>query len=178
MESLVAGTILATLLMTGVGSTQQPDTIRTAGAPISVQPIAHGTVVLLLRPARRSDRSRAVRARPAGAAPGGPAGDGEGLHREVWRPPKPSASSDQEPNPDLLVSALPVRPEQIARLRRLSPTVILVTHTHTDHLDPRAIAAVRTPQTRIIVPAAAKACCSMCRAPRRWPMASASRSKI
>jgi hypothetical protein len=34
--------------MMGVGSTQQPDTIRTAGASISVPPIAHGTVVLLL----------------------------------------------------------------------------------------------------------------------------------
>ena len=71
-------------------------------------------------------------------------------------PPKPPASSDEEPNPDLLVSALPIRPEQIARFRRISPTIILITHTHTDHLDPRAIAAVRMPQTRIIIPTAAR----------------------
>lgn len=36
------------------------------------------------------------------------------------------------------------------------PTLILVTHTHTDHLDPRAIAALRTPETRLIVPTSAK----------------------
>jgi L-ascorbate metabolism protein UlaG (beta-lactamase superfamily) len=36
-----------------------------------------------------------------------------------------------------------------------APTAILVTHTHSDHLDPRAIAALRTPATRVIVPAVA-----------------------
>ena len=33
-----------------------------------------------------------------------------------------------------------------------APTTSLVTHTHTDHLDPRAIAARRTPRAPIIVP--------------------------
>ena len=156
MRSRVAGTILATLLVTGVGSTQQPDTIRTAGGPISVQPIAHGTVVLVLG-------RHVVLIDPARFVPGHPEPPREDLQEmakayiaKFGAPPKPSASSDEEPNPDLLVSALPIRPEQIARFRRISPTVILVTHTHTDHLDPRAIAAVRTPQTRIVVPTAAK----------------------
>ena len=156
MRSRVAGTILATLLVTGVGSTQQPDTIRTAGAPISVQPIAHGTVALLLG-------RHVVLIDPARFVPGHPEPPREDLQEmakayiaRFGAPPKPPASSDEEPNPDLLVSALPIRPEQIARFRRISPTVILVTHTHTDHLDPPAIAAVRTPQTRIVVPTATK----------------------
>jgi L-ascorbate metabolism protein UlaG (beta-lactamase superfamily) len=33
---------------------------------------------------------------------------------------------------------------------------LAITHTHTDHLDPRAIAALRTPETRLIVPTSAK----------------------
>ncbi len=123
---------------------------------MSVQPIAHGTVVLLLG-------RHVVLIDPARFVPGHPEPPREDLQEmakayiaRFGAPPKPSASSDEEPNPDLLVSALPIRPEQVARFRRISPTVILVTHTHTDHLDPRVIAAVRTPQTRIVVPTAAK----------------------
>jgi L-ascorbate metabolism protein UlaG (beta-lactamase superfamily) len=37
------------------------------------------------------------------------------------------------------------------------PTLILITHAHTDHLDPRAIAALRTPTTHLIVPTSARA---------------------
>jgi L-ascorbate metabolism protein UlaG (beta-lactamase superfamily) len=45
--SRVGLTTLAMLLLTSAGSSQSPDTIRTAGDPISVQPIAHGTLALV-----------------------------------------------------------------------------------------------------------------------------------
>jgi L-ascorbate metabolism protein UlaG (beta-lactamase superfamily) len=153
----LAATIMATLLATGGGATQEPDTIRIAGAPLSVQPIAHGTVVLRLG-------RHVVLIDPARFLPGHPEPPPQDLQEmakayiaRFGAPPKPPASFDDEPNPALLVSALPIRADQISRFQRISPTVILVTHTHTDHLDPRAIAAVHTPQTRIIVPVAAKA---------------------
>ena len=156
MASRLAGTIFATLLVTGVVSNEQPDTIRTASAPLSVEPIAHGTVVL------RHGR-HIVLIDPARFVPGQPETPREDLQEmakayiaKFGTPPKTPASSDEDPVPDLLVSAAPIRPEQIARFRDISPTIILITHTHTDHLDPRAIAAVRTPQTRIIIPTAAK----------------------
>jgi L-ascorbate metabolism protein UlaG (beta-lactamase superfamily) len=37
------------------------------------------------------------------------------------------------------------------------PTLILLTDIHGDHLDPKALAAVRTPTTKIVIPQAAKA---------------------
>jgi L-ascorbate metabolism protein UlaG (beta-lactamase superfamily) len=37
-----------------------------------------------------------------------------------------------------------------------SPTLILVTDIHTDHLDPRAIAALKSRGTRLVVPTAAR----------------------
>ena len=154
--SRVGLTTLAMLLSTSIGSSQSPDTIRTAGDPISVQPIAHGTLALVYG-------RHVVLIDPARFVPGYPEPPREDLQElakayiaKFGAPPKPPASSDEEPNPDLLVSALPIRPEQIARFRGISPTIILITHTHTDHLDPRAIAAVRMPQTRIIIPTAAR----------------------
>jgi len=153
---LAAATILVTLLVTGVSSRQQPDTIRTASAPLSIQPIAHGTVALL-------HGRHVVLIDPARFVPGQPETPREDLQEmakayiaKFGAPPKTPASSDEEPDPALLVSAAPIRPEQIARFRGISPTIILITHTHTDHLDPRAIAALRTPQTRIIIPTAAQ----------------------
>jgi L-ascorbate metabolism protein UlaG (beta-lactamase superfamily) len=149
-------TTLAMLLLTSVGWSQSPDTIRTAGGPISVQPIAHGTLALVYG-------RHVVLIDPARFVPSYPEAPREDLQElaktyiaKFGAPPKPPASSDEEPNPDLLVSALPIRPEQIARFRHISPTIILITHTHTDHLDPRAIAAVRMPQTRIIIPTVAR----------------------
>jgi L-ascorbate metabolism protein UlaG (beta-lactamase superfamily) len=66
-------------------------------------------------------------------------------------------SPDGEPHPDTLVSAFLVRPGQLDRFGALPPpTLILVTDIHSDHLDPRAIAALRSPATRLIVPLAAR----------------------
>jgi L-ascorbate metabolism protein UlaG (beta-lactamase superfamily) len=154
--SRLAGTVLAVFFVTSVASTRQADTIGSASS-VSVRPIAHGTLALVLG-------KHVVLIDPARFVPGQPEPPREDLEAmataymaRFGAPPKPPASPDEEPNPELLVSALPVRPEQMARFRGISPTVILVTHTHTDHLDPRVIAALRTPQTRIIVPPAAKA---------------------
>jgi L-ascorbate metabolism protein UlaG (beta-lactamase superfamily) len=152
----LATTLVATLLAAGGGATQGPETFRIAGATLSVQPIAHGAVVLRLG-------QHVVLIDPARFVPSQPEPPRQDLQdmakayiARFGAPPKPPASSDEEPNPDLLVSALPIRTEQMSRFRYISPTVILVTHTHTDHLDPRVIAAVRTRQTRIIVPVVAK----------------------
>ena len=154
--SRVVPTALALLLVTSVGSSQSPDTIRTAGDPIVVQPLAHGTLTLVYG-------RHVVLIDPARFVPSYPEAPREDLQdlakaylAKFGAPPKPPASPDEEPNPDLLVSALPIRPEQIARFRHISPTIILITHMHTDHLDPRAIAALRMPHTRIIVPTAAR----------------------
>ena len=156
MISRVTGIVLIAFVVTSVASTKQADTIGTAAGTISVRPIAHGTLALVLG-------RHVVVIDPARFVPGEPEPPPEDLQAmakayiaRVGAPPKPPASPDEEPNPELLVSALPIRPEQMARFRDISPTVILVTHTHTDHLDPRVIAALRTPQTRIIVPPAAK----------------------
>ena len=154
--SRVGPTALALLFVSGVVATQPSDTIRTAGDPVVVQPVAHGTLTLAYG-------RHVVLIDPARFVPSYPEAPREDLQdlakaylAKFGAPPKPPASPDEEPNPALLVSALPMRPEQIARFRRISPTVILITHTHTDHLDPRAIAALRRPQTRIIIPTAAK----------------------
>jgi L-ascorbate metabolism protein UlaG (beta-lactamase superfamily) len=155
--SRVAQAALAAFLVTSGASTRQADCIPTAACTVTVQPIAHGTVVLVLG-------RHVVLIDPARFVPGRPEPPREDLAAmakayiaRVGAAPKPPASPDEEPNPELLVSALPIRPEQIATFAGISPTVILVTHTHTDHLDPRVIAALRTPRTRIIVPPVAKA---------------------
>ena len=111
----LATTIMATLLATGGGATQEPDTFRIAGVPLSVQPIAPGTVVLRLG-------RHVVLIDPARFLPGHPEPPRQDLQEmakahiaRFGAPPKPPASSDDEPNPDLLVSALPIRADQISR---------------------------------------------------------------
>jgi L-ascorbate metabolism protein UlaG (beta-lactamase superfamily) len=157
MATRALGPILTAVLMAGLGQAQQSDPSRTARAALSVEPMAHGTVLLAFG-------KHVVLVDPARFVPGQPeppADDLQAMGRayiaKFGKPPTAPASADEEPNPDLLVSALPIRPEQVARFRGIRPTIILVTHTHTDHLDPRVIAAVRTPQTRIVVPTTARA---------------------
>jgi len=149
-----AGTWLLVLLFSLALDGQSGDTIRTTAGDVTVLPIAHGTLalvrgeqVILIDPARfvpghpevpRADLQELAKAYVAKF--GGP-------------PPPPPPGS--EPHPALLVSAAPVRPEQMRRFRGLKPSVILITHTHTDHLDPRAIAALSTAETRLIVPSSA-----------------------
>ena len=147
--------MLAAVLVVLRGSAQSSDTVHTTTGTLTIQPIAHGTLVL------RHGR-HVILIDPARFVPGQPDAPREDLQAlgkayiaRFGGPPKPPGP-DEEPNPELLVSAVPVRPEQVTRFRGITPTVMLVTHTHTDHLDPRAIAALRTAGTRIIVPPAAK----------------------
>jgi L-ascorbate metabolism protein UlaG (beta-lactamase superfamily) len=156
MKCQLAGTALALLLVNGTVTTQERDVVATAGAPIRILPVSHGTVAII----RGTD---VILVDPARFVPGQPEPPRQDLQDMAkafiarFGPPPPP-SRDREPDPALLVSALPVRPEQIARFRLAvgPPSVVLVTDTHTDHLDPRAIAALQGAKTRVIVPMAAK----------------------
>lgn len=135
---------------------QSGDTFSASGSTLTIHPLGHGSLaiihgqtVVLVDPARfvpgqpeptRSDLEELAKAYIARSGPP--------------PPPKPGSA----PLPELLVSALPVRPEQMARFANLPPpTVILITDDHTDHLDPRVIGALRTSFTRIIIPTHAAA---------------------
>lgn len=145
--------MLVALLTAGAVAPVQgpvPDVIVTTSGDLSILPIAHASLAI-------SYRSEVILIDPARFGPGQP-------------PPPPSedevaqarnalrvASPDREPQPATLVSAFFVRPGQLDRFNALpSPTLILVTDIHTDHLDPRAIAALRSPATRLVVPTAAR----------------------
>ena len=93
--------------------------------------------------------------------PGAPADDLQAMAKAYiakFGAPPPPPKPDAEPVAELLVSAAPVRAEQMARFKRMPPpTLILATHTHTDHLDPRAIASLRTPDSARHRPASSTA---------------------
>ena len=156
MRFQLARNALTLWLLSGAVAAQEPDVIATSGAPIRILPVSHGSIgivqnshVILIDPARF------VQGQPP--APPQDVQEMAKAYIAKFGPPPPP-SPDREPDPTMLLSALPVRPEQIARFRLASgpPTLILVTHTDTDHLDPRAIAALKTPKTRVIVPVFAK----------------------
>lgn len=128
-----------------------PDVILASDGDLTILPVTHASVGIRYR-------SDVILIDPARFGPGQPP------------PPKPTeeeiaqfksapsvVSPDGEPPPATLVSAFFVRPGQLDRFRTLaSPTLILVTDIHTDHLDPRAIAALKSRATRIVVPVAAQ----------------------
>ncbi len=156
MSPRLAGTAVVLWLSIAAASGQETDTVRTAGSDIRILPIAHGTLgivqgenVILIDPARFVP-----------AQPEVPRADLQELAKAYltkFGAPPPPTPPDGEPVPELLVSAVSVRSEQMARLLGLKPpTLILITHAHTDHLDPRAIAALRTPTTQLIVPTFAR----------------------
>jgi L-ascorbate metabolism protein UlaG (beta-lactamase superfamily) len=127
-----------------------PDVIATATGDIVITPIGHATLgirhgddVILVDPARFGPGLRP------------PPAPTEAEIAQFKSAPAP-VPPDREPHPDTLVSAFFVRPGQPDRFVALpSPTLILVTDIHDDHLDPRAIAALRSAATRIVVPTAA-----------------------
>jgi L-ascorbate metabolism protein UlaG (beta-lactamase superfamily) len=151
---LLSAIALVGVSIFGAGFAQKRDTFSASGAPVTIFPIGHGSLGLVYG-------ETVVLIDPARFVPGQPEptpADLQELARTylstAGSPPPPTPGS--APIPDLLVSALPIRPEQVARFANLPPpTVVLITHDHTDHLDPRVIAAIRTPATRIIVPTAA-----------------------
>jgi hypothetical protein len=154
MSSAPLVAALAGLTLCAAAAAAQPaDTI--GDGRIEIRPIAHGTLALL-------HRGHVILIDPARFVPGypgAPTTDLQALAKAYLAihggPPAPTPQ-DQDPPAELSASAVPVRPGQLARFDGLGPaTVILVTHNHTDHLDPRALAALRTPATRIIVPASA-----------------------
>jgi L-ascorbate metabolism protein UlaG (beta-lactamase superfamily) len=148
--------VLAGLALWAAPAWAQPsDTIGAGEARLAIHPIAHGTLALV-------HGRHVILIDPARFVPGHPEppkADLQALGKAYLAihgsPPRPPPD-DEDPPAELNASAVPVRPEQMARFDGLpSPTVILVTHSHTDHLDPRAIAALRTRGTRIVVPASA-----------------------
>ena len=155
MRLRLAGTALLVALVIGAPAGQGADIVRTAIGDVTILPLGHGTLALVRG-------QQLILIDPARFVPGQPDVPREDLQAlakayvaKHGGPPAPP-SPGSEPDPDLLVTAVPVRPEQLARFRALQPpSLILITHTHTDHLDPRAIAALSRPETRLIVPTSA-----------------------
>jgi L-ascorbate metabolism protein UlaG (beta-lactamase superfamily) len=148
-------TLAGLILCAAPAAAQGPDTIGAGDARIDIRPIAHGTLALIHGP-------HVILIDPARFVPGypdPPRAELQALGRAylaIHGAPPPPTPENQDPPAELNVSAVPVRPAQMARFDALAPpTVILVTHSHTDHLDPRAIAALRTRGTRIVVPTSA-----------------------
>jgi L-ascorbate metabolism protein UlaG (beta-lactamase superfamily) len=141
------------------GSTSQvqnPDVIlaRTSGF-IRVVPLGHGSLALV-------HGQGVVLVDPARFVPAQPEVPKEDLqtmataYLAAHGAPPPPSTPDEEPVAELLASAAPIRAGQLTRFEGLpAPTLILLTHTHTDHLDPRVIQTLRGPNTRVIVPTSA-----------------------
>jgi L-ascorbate metabolism protein UlaG (beta-lactamase superfamily) len=158
MRLILVEAIMCGLFVSAVAAPQMPsrDTISARGGDLAIVPIAHATVclihgqnVILVDPGRFGP----------GLPPPPPLSPKELEEAKAKAAITPrSTGPDGAPPPEQLVSALPVRPEQMARFQGLeSPTLILVTDIHDDHLDPRAIESLKTSTTRLIVPAAASA---------------------
>jgi L-ascorbate metabolism protein UlaG (beta-lactamase superfamily) len=134
---------------------QTADTVSGTGGDIVVLPIGHGTLQLV----HGQDVILVDPARFVPGQPEAPRDDLQALAKSYlarFGAPPPPTPPGEEPIAELLVSALPVRAEQMSRFQQLKPpTLILVTDLHTDHLDPPAIGALRGPGTRVIVPRAA-----------------------
>jgi L-ascorbate metabolism protein UlaG (beta-lactamase superfamily) len=128
------------------------DAIRAAGGDIAIVPIAHASLAILYG-------THVILIDPARFGPGLPRAP-QPSEQEIaqFRNAEPVVPSDGEPPPATLVTAFFVRPGQLARFQvTKAPTLILITDIHTDHLDPRAIAALKTSETTLIVPTAARA---------------------
>lgn len=148
-----AALVLSVVLVVGITSRAQVptfDTIPAVDGEIVITPIGHASLgiryrddVILIDPARFGP-----------GLPPPPAPSAEEIAQFKAAPPP--VPPDREPHPATLVSAFFVRPGQLSRFAAVpSPTLIVVTDIHSDHLDPRAIAALMTPTTRVIVPTAA-----------------------
>jgi L-ascorbate metabolism protein UlaG (beta-lactamase superfamily) len=151
----LAAALAGLALCTTPAVTQTADTIGTGDARIEIRPIAHGTLALV-------HGRHVILIDPARFVPGypdPPKADLQALAKAylaIHGGPPPPTPEDKDPPAELNASAVPVRPDQMAQFDGLAPpTVILITHGHTDHLDPRAIAALRTRETRVVVPASA-----------------------
>jgi L-ascorbate metabolism protein UlaG (beta-lactamase superfamily) len=156
MLSRRLGAALAGLALgTTPAAAQTSDTIGAGNARIEVRPIAHGTLALV----HGRDVILIDPARFVPGYPDPPKAELQALAKAylaIHGGPPPPTPADQDPPAQLNASATRVHPDQIVRFNAVGPpTIILVTHSHTDHLDPRAIDALRSRQTRIVVPTSA-----------------------
>ena len=134
---------LAAMLATGAATIQAqrpaPDVVPAAGGGITIAPVTHATLqirqgatVILLDPARFT---------PGAPLPFTP--------QPGKLPELPPGITPRDP-----ISMWPVKPGQLARFDGLAAsTIILVTDEHDDHLDPKAIDALKTPATIVVGPA-------------------------
>jgi L-ascorbate metabolism protein UlaG (beta-lactamase superfamily) len=149
MKLRSAVVLLCVVLAAAVASAQRPapDTIPAAGGDITIVPISHASVyiahgqhVILVDP---------VRFGPAHPSPP-PSPEELAQVRKIPRQPV------GDPPAEATSAVLAMRPEQMAHFNGLRPPmIILVTDIHDDHLDGRAIGALKTPTTGVIVPSAA-----------------------
>ena len=126
------------------------DTITARGGDITIAPIAHGSLYV-------EHASAVILVDPARFGPGLPPPPPPPLEMvERMKRATTTKTPEGEPLPEYLMSALAVTPQQMLRFQGLKePTLILVTDTHDDHLDPRVIAALKGTATRLIVPPSA-----------------------
>src|SRR2546428_1360765 len=137
------------MLAAADGSAQRPapDTIPAAGGDITIVPISHASVYI-------AHGQNAILVDPVrfGPAHPPPPPSPEELAQVMKIPRQPGV----DPPAEATSAVLAIRPEQMAHFKGLRPTtIILVTDIHDDHLDGRAIGALKTPTTRVIVPSAA-----------------------
>ena len=117
-----------------------PEVVPASGGDLTITPISHGTLqirhgatVILVDPARFTPGAPMPFKRPA---------PGERLVLPPGITPHDS------------ISAWPISPGQLARFDGLAaPTLILVTDEHDDHLDPKAIEALKSASTMVVGPA-------------------------
>jgi L-ascorbate metabolism protein UlaG (beta-lactamase superfamily) len=144
------GAVLCGLVVCAPASAQTmtPDTLPARGGDLTIVPIAHASLCIM-------HGQQVILVDPARFGPGLP----PPLRADLQEATKAMKALPVMPRPDapeVQLSALPARPEQMAHFTALKPaTLILITDIHTDHLDPRAIAALKTSTTRLIVPPAA-----------------------
>jgi len=134
---------LAAMLALGAGARPAqraaPDRIPAAGGEITIAPVIHATLQI-----RRG--ATVILVDPARFTPGAPL---PFTPQPGKRPELPPGITPRDP-----ISLWPVTPSQLARFDHLAaPTIILVTDEHDDHLDPKAIEALRTPATIVVGPA-------------------------
>ena len=149
-SALIAVGILTTAQI-ALGQKPRPDAIAAADGDLTILPITHASVSI-------RHGSDVILIDPARFVPGQPPAP-KPTDEEVaqFKRALPVVPSDGEPAPATLVSAFFVRSGQLDRFSALpAPTLILVTDIHTDHLDPRAIAALKSQSTRLVVPVAAR----------------------
>jgi L-ascorbate metabolism protein UlaG (beta-lactamase superfamily) len=116
------------------------DVVRATGGEITIAPVTHGTLVL-------RHGNDVILVDPARFTPGAPM---------PFPKPKPGELPVLPPGvtPHDSLSMWPVSGRQLARFEGLpTASLILVTDEHDDHLDPKAIEALRGPATRVVGPA-------------------------